>query len=344
MLRRFMPLLFAFFGILARPLATSGHEPGAPLKAGIIGLDTSHAIAFTRLLNDPKARGDLAGVRVVAAYPGGSKDVAASRDRIAGFTRQMRDELHIEIVASIEDLLKKVDVVLLLSVDGRKHLEQVRPVFRARKPVFIDKPLGGSLAEVLEIFRLAEENHVPCFSSSSLRFSPGIMARRHDPKVGEVLGCDAYGPCSLEEHHPDLFWYGIHGVEALYTIMGPGCGSVVRVQTKDTELVSGTWQDGRIGTFRGLRRGKEDYGTLVFGTKGIVAGDASAGYEPLVAEICKFFKTGRAPVAAAETVEIYTFMEAADESKRRGGSPVSLADVLAKARDQAAHLKKEESR
>ena len=55
------------------------------------------------------------------------------------------------------------------------------------------------------------------------------------------------------------------------------------------------------------------------------------GYLPLVVEIAKFFKTGKPPVAAEETLEIYTFMEAADESKRQGGKSVKLADVLAAA-------------
>jgi predicted dehydrogenase len=317
--------------VLLLPPSVRADEP-APLRAGIIGLDTSHVVAFTSLLNGPKAEGALKGVRVVAAYPGGSPDLPASRDRVAGYTNALRDKYHVEIVGSIDELLKKVDVVLLESVDGRPHLEQVKPVFRARKPVFIDKPVAGSLADALEIYRLAKESGTPCFSASSLRFSPGIAKMRDDPKVGRVLGCAAYGPCELEPHHPDLFWYGVHGVETLFTIMGPGCESVARVQTKDAELVTGVWKGGRVGTFRGIRAGKQDYGALVFGAKGIAPSGGYGGYEPLVVEICKFFRSGKPPVSAEETVELFAFMEAADESKRQGGAPVTLASVLAKAR------------
>jgi predicted dehydrogenase len=305
-------------------------EP-APLRAGIIGLDTSHVVAFTQLMNNPAAKGVLAKVRVVAAYPGGSPDVPESRDRVEGYTRKLRDDFKVEIVDSVERLLEKVDVVLLESVDGRPHLEQARPALRARKRMFIDKPVAGSLADAVEIYRLAREYDTPVFSSSSLRFSPGILGMREDPRVGSVLGCDAYGPCHLERHHPDLFWYGIHGVETLFTIMGPGCESVTRVQAKTAELVTGRWKDGRVGTFRGIHAGKADYGALVFGDKGIASSGGYAGYEPLVVEICKFFAGGKAPVSAEETLEIYAFMEAADESKRQGGAPVALADVLAKA-------------
>src|SRR5207237_9269485 len=176
--------------VLLLPLAARADEP-APLRAGIIGLDTSHVVAFTGLLNGPKAEGALKGVRVVAAYPGGSPDLPASRDRVAGYTSTLRDKYHVEIVGSIDELLKKVDVVLLESVDGRPHLEQARPVFKARKPVFIDKPVAGSLADAIEIFKLAKESNTPCFSSSSLRFSPGILGMRDNPKVGKVLGCHA---------------------------------------------------------------------------------------------------------------------------------------------------------
>jgi predicted dehydrogenase len=322
------------FGMLAMTFAlgSPSTEPEKPLRAGIIGLDTSHVVAFTKVLNNPKAQGELAGVKVVAAYPGGSPDIAASRDRVAGYTKQLREEFGVEIVDSIEALLPKVDVVLLESVDGRPHLEQVKPVFKAKKPVFIDKPVAGSLADAIRIFDLAREHNVPCFSSSSLRFSPGILAMRNNAKVGDVLGCDAYGPCALEEHHPDLFWYGIHGVETLFTIMGTGCETVSRVQTKDTELVTGVWKGGCVGTFRGIRSGKSDYGATVFGTKGIAPSGGYGGYEPLVVEICKFFRTGKPPVSAEETIEIFAFMEAADESKRQGGSPVTLASVMTKAR------------
>jgi predicted dehydrogenase len=296
--------------------------------------------AFTALLNKPENEGVLAQVRVVAAYPGGSQDIPESRDRLAGFTKTLRDKYHVEIVDSIPALLEKVDVVLLESVDGRPHLEQVKPVLKAHKPVFIDKPVAGSLADALQIYDLAKQYKTPCFSSSSLRFYPGIQAVRHDRKVGEILGCATFGPCSLEHHHPDLFWYGVHGVEALFTIMGPGCESVVRLHTGETDLAAGTWKGGRIGTFRGLRAGAKPYGALVFGSKGMVSADTKGGYEPLVVEICKFFKTGQAPVSAEETLEMFAFMEAADESKRHGGAPVTLASVMAKARSQVALQKK----
>jgi len=298
-------------------------------RLGIIGLDTSHVTAFTKAINNPEKN---YGCRVVAGYPGGSPDIPISINRVKGFTKQLRDQYGVEIVDTIEELCQKVDGVLLESVDCRPHLKQVKPVIAAKKPVFIDKPMAGSLADVLEIFRLAKKNNVPCWSSSSLRFTPGVIDLEEKGQVGDVLGCDAYGPCSLEEHHPDLYWYGVHGVEMLFTVMGTGCQTVTRVRTKDYEFVVGTWQGGRIGTFRGLRKGKTGYGATIFGSKGIAQSGKYAGYGPLVDEIVKFFKTGKAPVPAEETIEMFAFMSAADESIAQGGAAVSLASVIEKAK------------
>lgn len=321
----FAAVLFAGMPLRAADTAT--------FRIGMIGLDTSHVEAFTRQINDPMK--DY-GCKVVAGYPGGSPDVKSSASRVQNFTDKLRDTYGVEIVGSIEELCRKVDGVLLESVDGRPHLEQIRPVIAAKKPVFIDKPMAGSLTDAIEIFRLAEENNVPCWSSSSLRFGPGIAGMTNNEAVGRVMGCDAFSPCALEEHHPDLYWYGIHGVEILFTIMGPGCETVQRAQTKDYELVVGVWNDGRIGTFRGLRAGKEDYGALVYGSKGIARSGGYDGYGPLVEEIVKFFKTGNVPVPPAETLEILAFMTAADKSKAQNGARVKLASVLEEARQQNA--------
>jgi len=299
-------------------------EPPKVLKAGIIGLDTSHVVEFTKLLNDPHAPADLAGVKVVAAYPGGTRDNPNSWDRVKKFTESVRG-MNVEIADSIDEVLKKVDVVLIESVDGRPHLEEARQVIAAGKPFFIDKPMAISLADVIEIFRLAKEKHVPCFSASSARFSPAFQAfRKKTSPLGDAKSCTAWSPMHLEPHHPDLFWYGVHGVEILYTIMGPGCKTVTRA---GPEKVVGDWGAGRTGTYVA----KKDYGAEVEGTLGKGPAGKYQNYKPLVVEIVKFFKTGEPPVQADETIEEFAFMEAADESKRQSGAPVSIESMMKKA-------------
>jgi hypothetical protein len=300
----------------------------------MIGLDTSHVPAFAKIFNSAKATGDLAGIKVVAGYPGGT-DIPASRDRVKGFTEQLRG-MGIEIVTTIPQLLEKVDVVLLESVDGRIHWQEAAPVIKAGKPLFIDKPVAGSLADAIAIYDLAKQRNVPCFSSSSLRFSPGLQELLQNEKLGTLAGAATWGPCTYQEGTPDMFFYGIHGIEPLYVLMGTGCETVARIHTPDTDLVSGVWKDGRIGTYRGIRRNKSDFGAVAFGSKGILQSGREGGYEELCRAIGRFFKTGKVPVSAEETIEIFAFMEAADESKRLHGAPVSLATVLTKAKAEAA--------
>ena len=318
-------------------LPLKGRGLAAPIKVGIIGLD-AHALDWARILNDPQSGAELAGLKVVAGYPGGSPDIPESMEYLRKNVEPIR-QMGVEIVDSVDALVHTVDAVMVLSIDGRVHLAQAKPVFAAGKPVFIDKPIAASLAEAIEVFRLAREHKVPCFSSSALRFAPGTQAVCDNLKLGQVRACDAFSPSPLEPHHPDLFWYGIHGVETLFTIMGPGCKSASRVQTKTGELVVGVWKDGRIGTFRGRRENPRTYGATVFTTKTIVQAGRFEGYEPLLVEIAKFFKTGHAPVTAEQTLEILAFMEAADQSKRHGGSAVSLESVMQQAMQQVNNVR-----
>ncbi|WP_439481199.1 Gfo/Idh/MocA family protein [Cyclobacterium plantarum] len=323
-------------------LAPQAFSIGKPLvrrnkKVGIIGLDTSHSLAFTKAFNASDAAADLGGYKVVAAYPHGSQDIPSSVERIPGYTEEIQT-LGVEIVDSIASLLDKVDVVLLETNDGRLHLEQALEVFKSGKTVFIDKPISASLVDAIVIFAAAKKYKVPVFSSSSLRYMENAVAVRNG-EIGKVLGAEAFSPAKLEPTHPDLFWYGIHGVETLYTLMGTGCETVQRTYTEGADLVVGTWEEGRIGTFRGTRVGKSGYGGRAFGEEGIMDMGSYGGYRPLLVEIAKFFDSGKAPVSEEETIEIFAFMQAADESKKINGQAVSLQAVLDKARREAAEIK-----
>jgi predicted dehydrogenase len=293
------------------------------IKVGIIGLDTSHVTAFTRILNNPADPNHVAGARVVAGYRGGSPDVESSRTRLDKFTAELETKYKIEIVPDIPALLAKVDAVLLESVDGRKHLEQVKPVFAARKRVFIDKPLASTYADAREIARLGRETGTPWFSSSSLRFSNQAAHF----KGLEILGVYTWGPASLEEHHQlDLSWYGIHAIELLYTLMGPGCEWVTRTSTAGADVVTGHWKGGRIGVVRGERQAGGSYGAIAYTPKKTVLAppEGGAAYAALLAEVVKFFQTGVPPVPNEVTLEIFAFMDAAQRSKEAGGAPMKL--------------------
>lgn len=310
-------------------LLSTGPACGDDLRIGMIGLDTSHVIAFTQLLNDPNNAKHVPGAKVVAAFKGGSPDLESSATRVDEYTAQLQKDFGVEIVDSIEKLCTMVDAVMLESVDGRPHLEQVRPVFEAGLPVFIDKPLAGSLKDALEIARLGQEHNVPWFSSSSYRYYES-MQELMKQNVGAVRGAISWGPCHLEPHHPDLFWYGVHATEALFTALGKGCESVVRTATPDTDVVTGIWSGGRTGTLIGLRNQATPHKVVLFGTDAVAEQQGDGDYAPLVAEVIKFFQTRVPPITPEETIEMFAFMEAADESKRLNGAPVNITGVIEK--------------
>lgn len=294
---------------------------GADLRLGIVGTDTSHSVEFTKLFNDAASNGHVPGARVVAAFRGGSPDVAASRDRIEQFSTELKETWHIPFVTRIAELCPLVDGILLESVDGRAHLDQFRQAVACGKPVFVDKPLASTLSDALEIDRIAAAAKVPWFSSSSLRFGP-VQAMR----TGDVTGAFVWGPGPVEEHHQlDLSWYGIHTVEMLFTVMGTGVEQVTRNDSPDADVVTGVWKGGRIGTLRVIRP-YSSYGAVVYRTGGhaVVNGDVAVGYAPLLEEIVKFMRTRVPPVPNAETLEMFRFMDAAQRSRDGGGVPISV--------------------
>jgi predicted dehydrogenase len=306
-------------------------EMNKDLKIGIIGLDTSHSPAFTKYINDPE-KDSMKGAKVTAAYPHGSSKIESSYSRIPRYTEELKS-MGVIIVDDINDLINSVDAVLLETNDGTLHLEQALQVIKAKKPVFVDKPVAAGLKDVIKIYDAASKNQVPLFSSSSLRYIQGAQDLRHNKTIGDILGAYTYGTVDIEPSHTDLYWYGIHGVELLYTLMKTGCQKVSRISTESTELVIGKWSDERIGSFRGILKGRKKYGGTVFGSKDVTNVGTSEGYGMLIEKIIDFFRTGTAPVNPDETIELYTFMEAADVSKQRKGDWVDLKEVYEMALD-----------
>ena len=310
----------------AASLNITNIKPVAGKRIGIIGLDTSHATAFVNSFNSPGSEKKYNSYKVIAAYPQGSYEIKSSYERIPAITEQVKAK-GVEIVNSIQELLPKVDFVLLETNDGRLHKEQAFEVINAGKTMFIDKPMANSTKDVIDIFKYAEQKNVPVFSSSSLRFSKDIQDVVAG-KAGKVFGADMYSPSPLEKTHTDFFWYGIHGIEMLFTVMGAGCETVTRFYQDDMDVVVGKWKDGRIGTFRGLRTPKQGYGGTVYGDKQIVPIVRGYSYDDLLAKVVQFFDTGLSPVPKQETIEIAAFIDAAQKSKKKKGKPVSLSSYL----------------
>lgn len=309
-----------------------------PIKIGIIGLDTSHAAAFAKLINGSPTPDWASDFRIVAAYPHGSKTIKSSYERIPRFTKAV-EKYGVKVVGSIAELLEQVDCVLLETNDGRLHLEQAVEVFKAGKRCFIDKPIGATLADAIAIYEMAERYNIPIFSTSTLRFTPRNQALRAGAE-GALIGADCYSPHKVEPTHPDFGFYGIHGVETLYTVLGTGCEAVNRISSEKGDIVVGRWKDGRLGTFRALVGKPAIYGGTAFNEKQAVEVGGYVGYQDMLKEILEFFRTGKAPVAKEETIEIFTFMKAANMSRERNGEIVTLEEAYAKGAKEAKKLLK----
>lgn len=312
-------LLSALFCLFA-----AGPAVSKELRVGMIGLDTSHVTAFTEILHNPESKEHVPGARVTAAFKGGSPDIESSWSRVEEYTKVLTEKHGVKIYDTIEEMCQHVDVVMLESVDGRPHLAQAKPVILAKKPLYIDKPMAISIEEVKEIFALAKEHGVPVFSSSSLRFAKGTQAVRNG-SIGKVSRAETFSPCHTDPTHPLLYWYGIHGCESLFTVMGTGIETVKCGTTADGKLeVTGKWSGGRVGIYRE----GDGYGGKAVGEKGEAAVGSYDGYGVLVAEVIRFFQTGAAPVPERETLELFAFMTAAEESRKQNGAEVDVRKYL----------------
>jgi hypothetical protein len=307
--------------LIGTALLLAGCSWSADLRLGIIGTDTSHAVAFTQVLNNASAPNHVSGAHIEMAYKGGSPDVEESNSRVDRYATELRDKWGVRFVNQIADMCGSVDGLLLESVDGRTHLTQMKEVMKCGKPVFIDKPLSSSLEDAREIARLAAVAHVPWFSASSLRFSE-ITSLKKEPMNGVMV----WGPGPTEPHQAlDLSWYGIHAAEMLYTLMGTGCAEVTRTTSEQADVVTGRWRDGRLGTMR-VDRPYSKFGAVAFRSKNRVdtISDVKVDYVPLVREIVQFMNTQTPPVSNAETLEIFAFLDAAQKSEAKGGAPVRM--------------------
>lgn len=341
-------------------LGICGTGPSAraaePVKVGILGIDNFGSVAYTEFLNHPKAEGDLAGIRVVAAlevnsptYPDSAKLAGMWKQQLLTMYQNPKDPKDkvppVEFVNSMDELFKKCDTVMIFAMDGTQHLELAKAALKAGKRLFISRPVASSPEDAVAIYKLSEELKVPVWSSSQHRFSTGFSGMRNHPEVGKVIGCDVYGGWTENSPPADKFMRPLHSIETLYAIMGPGVTTVSCVSTPTAESITAVWKDGRVGTYRGIKEGAVKYSATVFGDKGVsTAGiyghgipvkgvvpttDKYVGYEGLAIQIAKFLKGGPVPVTPAETLEIFAVIKAAEESKAKGGAATPLPDLAA---------------
>lgn len=297
-------------------------------RLGIVDLDSSHCVEFSRRINHAGLDRDqfVEGACIVAACSTGS---LMSPERIPGHLAELQ-AIGIPIVERPEDLLGHIDAVLILSLCGTAHVSRVKPFLEAGIPAFVDKPFACSLADAVEMARLSEQHNTLLMSASAIRFADEVQSiERLKPTLGEVRGAVTFGPAKRSSSNPGLFHYGIHAVEMLLQLMGHGCESVRTTFSDGAEVVTGQWPDGRIGTVRGNRQGSTAYGYVAFCDQGVMPQLVSTqnSYRNLLRAFIGSLDTRKPAVPLSASVDVVRFILGSIRSEQSAGCEVRLDDI-----------------
>jgi len=300
---------------------------GAKVKQlGVIGVDSSHLPEFARRINTLHREG-RAAVQVTQCWTDGRHDMPESD--VEQWLMRARAE-GVERAEDLDAMLEAVDGVLVLGVNGHKHLEQATPALERGLPTYIDKPLTCDLGQARQILERARKTDAPCYSASSLRFAPEVEAvRAAADRLGELATIDAFGPGELNESMRGLFFYGVHTIEMVDAIWGPGVERVRAVGTEDRAVVEPAHPDGRFPRLRTERRGAYAFGATVHGTRAVepFVVDFAPVYDRLIAGMVRFFEGGDPPAPLRDIVENIAVIEAAHRSMERDGQWTQVESI-----------------
>ena len=189
-------------------------------RVGIIGSENSHAMAFSEIFN-LNNKEQYPDIQVVAIY---GEDQAASE--------AVRDKCG-AVIMTPEEMLGKVDAVMVTSRDGALHAKYARPFIEAGIPAFVDKPLTRDVEDAVELMRLAKEKGVPIVGGSSLKYPEDLQGLKAVVEQGELRGADLAAPVSLVNDYGGFFFYAAHLVEMTMAIFGSNPQKVTAYRTKD---------------------------------------------------------------------------------------------------------------
>jgi predicted dehydrogenase len=230
------------------------------------------------------------------------------------------------VVAKPTDVIGQVDAVIVATDKGHEHVERCRPFVEAGLPIFVDKPLVDNEAD-LKIFRKWVKGGAKILSSSCMRYAKEFAPWRASTKsLGELRFAAITTPKSWER-------YGIHALEAIYPILGPGFLSARNTGTKDRNVVH---LKHRSGADAVVVATADMYGGLgllqLCGTKSSVQvafQDSFFAFKSQLAAFADYLRTGALPFPFEETVELMKLVVAGIRSREEGGREVPLDEIHA---------------
>ena len=311
------------------------------MRIGAIGIDSSHLPEFTKRMKGMHAEGKTKCQVTHFWDPGQHEwqhpEGAARSAQDVETWRKTAGELGARQVGSLDELLNNVDGVMVLNINGHRHLElAIGPIARGM-PTYIDKPATCSLDQARSLLNMTRQYKARCYSASSLRFV-GEIPKLDNEKLGKIVAIDAFGNGEVLDMMPDLWHYGCHTIEmvdAIFKSSGQGAG-VSRVSavatgnsTSGYHLLDMQYHDGRIARLRMDRNGAWAFGATVHGTKSVqqFVVDFAPVYGRLVEGMITFFEGGAAPVELRDIVENIAVMEKGNESIKRHGEWVDIPQI-----------------
>lgn len=307
------------------PAQSKASSAPKTLQLGAIGVDSSHLPEFARRMQEMGAAGKTR-CRLTQMWTDGQHDMPAE------YVEKWGAQARAHGVVDCDDcdaMLDAVDGVLVLRVDGNKHLEDARKALTLGLPVYIDKPLACDLAEARTIKALADQYGARCYSASSLRFAREVEEAINNKSIGEIVAIEAYGPGNLSAVMDGLFYYGVHAIEMVDALWGPGVNRVRTTFMRDRDLVDLAYHDGRFAHLRMERQGGYEFGATLHGTKGVhsFCVNFDGVYDRLVAGMVGFFEGGQAPTSLDSLIENVAVMAAGNRSAAEDNRWVSLDEL-----------------
>lgn len=288
------------------------------IRIGTVNIDTSHPLAFCEYL----ASGNRA--RYVAVYNDGFR----GDDEVEGFIQRFGLEKRCR---SVDELADMVDIGFVQGCNWDRHLEHAMPFIERGKPVFIDKPIAGSLADCRKFEELAANGAV-ILGSSSLRYADEVVdfLQKGEDEVGKVL--NVYGTIGVDE-----FNYAVHVVETIGGLVGTGAVSTrfvgsTQIDGKLCETYHVRFENGIRATYNTFQGTWQPCDMVMMTTKGTYhfRVDTSRIYAALLDRICQYMETGESTLADVPGItESVKIMLAGRISKANGGVEVNIDDIPA---------------
>ncbi|MDD3696035.1 MAG: Gfo/Idh/MocA family oxidoreductase [Lentisphaeria bacterium] len=288
------------------------------LKVAVIGLDTSHSVELPRLCMaaDLPADKKVDGLTITACQrfetPFQNKEGLDKR-------QEQLEAWGIKVTECFDEAIADCDAVMIEINDPALHLPYFEKVAPLGKPIFLDKPLAGSLQEGRKILELAKKYNARVFSCSSLPLTPTIAVAIDKLEGEEVKLGQTFGALGTAPAGESLIWYGVHSFEMLQRLMGCGAEKVFAVENEVSVTTNVVYPEGRRGLIESIR-GMWRYGGRVQSQKKaeFFHVDNSRLYFYLLSCIRDFFHGGPAPIAMEQTFEGQAMMCAALESLKTG--------------------------